>query len=147
MRLGACPCILKKGSLARKLYNTEEISERHRHRFEVNNEYRETLEQHGLVFSGLSPDKKLVEIIELRDHPWFVGVQFHPEFKSTPRKPHPLFCGFIASGMEHRDHRLGVTPAASSKRESVSTGHGSPSGNSSQMTINDFIKPPLSSPT
>ncbi len=88
MRLGAYPCVLKKCSLTRKVYGQNEISERHRHRFEVNNSYREKLEQAGMVFSGVSPDGQLVEIIELAGHPWFIGVQFHPEFKSTPRTPH-----------------------------------------------------------
>jgi CTP synthase len=139
MRLGACPCALKKNSLARKMYGADEISERHRHRFEVNNEYRESLESHGLVFSGVSPDKKLVEIIEIKDHPWFVGVQFHPEFKSTPRSPHPLFRGFIAAGIEARNQRLGLVPTPTHDKKGGATG-ASAQAPSSQMTINDFIK-------
>lgn len=103
MRLGTYPCALKKGSLTRRLYSQDEVEERHRHRFEVNNAYRELLEKGGMIFSGVSPDKKLVEIIELKDHPWFIGVQFHPEFKSTPRAPHPLFAGFIAATLAHRN--------------------------------------------
>lgn len=99
MRLGAYPCMLKDGSLARKLYDQKEIHERHRHRFEVNNSYREQLEKAGMIFSGISPDNELVEIIELKDHPWFLGVQFHPEFKSTPREGHPLFSGFVAAAL------------------------------------------------
>ncbi|MBI4652839.1 CTP synthase [Candidatus Kuenenbacteria bacterium] len=95
MRLGAYPCVLNKDSLAYKAYKQIEISERHRHRYEFNNEYREILEQAGLKISGTSPDGKLVEIIELKDHPWFVGVQFHPEFKSQPLRAHPLFRDFI----------------------------------------------------
>lgn len=103
MRLGAFPCRLASGSLAHRLYGTDTISERHRHRFEVNNAYRTTLEQSGLVMSGLSPDGQLVEIVERSDHPWFLGVQFHPEFKSTPQDPHPLFRGFIAASVQRRD--------------------------------------------
>ncbi len=103
MRLGAYPCDLLENSLAAKVYGGKVISERHRHRFEVNNNFRPALEQHGLIFCGLSPDKHLVEMIELKDHPWFVGVQFHPEFRSTPRTPHPLFKGFVEAGLKYRD--------------------------------------------
>jgi len=115
MRLGAYPCALREGTLARKLYGQTQISERHRHRFEVNNNYRATLEKSGMVLSGTSPDDQLVEIIELADHPFYLGVQFHPEFKSTPRKPHPLFRGFIAATLSHRDSKLtvGTTPKVS----------------------------------
>jgi len=100
MRLGAYPCRLKPQSLAAGIYEASEISERHRHRFEVNNRYRETLEQHGLGLTGLSPDGRLVEIAELPGHPYFLGCQFHPEFKSKPHAPHPLFVRFVAAGME-----------------------------------------------
>lgn len=102
MRLGAYPCVLIDGTLARKVYKTNKISERHRHRFEVNNKYRDLLESNGMVLSGLSPDNNLVEIIEVPDHPWFLGCQFHPEFKSKPSKPHPLFSDFIKSALEHK---------------------------------------------
>ncbi len=102
MRLGAYPCVLKKGSRAHRAYNTLEISERHRHRYEVNNRYREVLEKVGVEFSGLSPDGKLVEIIEYKNHPWFVACQFHPEFKSSPMHPHPLFRGFVKSVLERK---------------------------------------------
>jgi CTP synthase len=102
MRLGAYPCLLKKGTLAHSAYNADEISERHRHRYEVNNDYREIFEKSGMVLSGLSPDGKLVEMIEIEDHPWFVGCQFHPEFKSTPLNPHPLFRDFIKVAMEYK---------------------------------------------
>ena len=95
MRLGAYPCILKKSSLASKLYKTEEISERHRHRYEFNNEYRKIMEDNGMTFSGTSPDGELVEIIELKKHPYFIASQFHPELKSRPDKPHPLFVGLL----------------------------------------------------
>ncbi len=100
MRLGAYPCLLEKGTLAQSLYDSAEISERHRHRFEVNITYREQLEAAGMTFSGMSPDGSLPEIVERTDHPWFVAVQFHPELKSKPFDPHPLFTGFVAASME-----------------------------------------------
>ena len=112
MRLGAYPCVIEKGSLAERVYNSREISERHRHRYEVNNHYREALEGGGMKLSGLSPDKSLVEIIEIPGHPYFLGCQFHPEFKSKPMKPHPLFAGFIAASLEHGGRRVRV-PASS----------------------------------
>jgi CTP synthase len=95
MRLGAYPCVLDKKSKAYKLYGTEKISERHRHRYEFNNDHREEFISNGLIFAGLSPDHHLVEIVELPNHPFYIGVQFHPEFKSRPDHPHPLFAGFI----------------------------------------------------
>lgn len=100
MRLGAYPAKLTKGSLIAEIYGSEEISERHRHRYEVNIAYKEQLEEQGCVFSGLSPDGELPEIIERTDHPWFVGVQFHPELKSKPFDPHPLFISFIKAALE-----------------------------------------------
>lgn len=100
MRLGAYPCVLEEESLAHRAYGTESISERHRHRYEVNNKYREIFEKNGLKVSGISPDGSLVEIIELNDHPWFLGGQFHPEFKSSPRQPHPLFKDFIRAAFQ-----------------------------------------------
>jgi CTP synthase len=100
MRLGAYPCLLAEGSKARAAYGSPEITERHRHRYEFNNDYRERFEKAGGVsFSGLSPDGKLVEIIERADHPWFVAGQFHPEFKSQPLSPHPLFRDFVAAAL------------------------------------------------
>jgi CTP synthase len=102
MRLGTYPCILQDNSLAARLYNKKKISERHRHRYEVNNAYREQFAAKGMVLSGLSPDGELVEIIELRNHPWFIGVQFHPEFKSRPFDCHPLFKGFIRAALQRR---------------------------------------------
>jgi len=105
MRLGAYPCVLEDGSHARRLYGKTEISERHRHRFEVNNAYRERLEAAGMRIVGTSPDGSLVEMVELADHPYFVGCQFHPEFKSKPFLPHPLFAGFIAAAREHGQKR------------------------------------------
>ncbi len=105
MRLGAYPCVLKEGSLAADIYRTTEISERHRHRYEVNNEHREQIEAAGLHLSGLSPDGQLVEMVELKEHPYFVGCQFHPEFKSKPRRPHPLFARFVKAAVEHQRAR------------------------------------------
>lgn len=103
MRLGAYDCIIKKGSLAHKIYNTEKISERHRHRYEVNSNYIKQLEDAGLSFSGMSPDGKLPEIIENNSHPWFLGVQFHPEFKSRPFEVHPIFKSFIAAAINYKE--------------------------------------------
>jgi len=100
MRLGAYKAVLKPGSRVAGIYGTTEISERHRHRYEVNMRYREPLEKAGLIFSGLSPDGLLPEIVEIPDHPWFIGVQFHPELKSRPFDPHPLFASFIAAAIE-----------------------------------------------
>jgi CTP synthase len=102
MRLGAYPCELRDGSLAQQVYSADEISERHRHRYEFNPAYIDRLAENGLVFSGKSPDGKFIEIIELADHPWFLGCQFHPELKSKPLAPHPLFVSFIKAAHEHR---------------------------------------------
>jgi CTP synthase len=100
MRLGAYPCALRKGTKAHKAYNGEDlISERHRHRYELNNEYRKALEDKGMVMSGVNPERDLVEIIELKDHAFFVGTQFHPEFKSRPLRPHPLFAAFVKAAI------------------------------------------------
>ena len=95
MRLGAYPCVIKKNTLAEKTYGKKEISERHRHRFEFNNKYKEIFEEKGLICSGTSPDGTLVEIVELKNHPFFIAGQFHPEFKSRPDKPAPLFVEFL----------------------------------------------------
>jgi CTP synthase len=103
MRLGLCPAHLRTHSLLARLYGTPRIQERHRHRYEVNNEYRVRLEKAGMIPSAISPDQKLVEGIELEDHPWFVGVQYHPEFLSRPERPHPLFRGFVGAMIEKRD--------------------------------------------
>ena len=100
MRLGAYPCALQPETFAMEAYGEAEISERHRHRYEFNNEYRDILSKHGMRFTGLSPDKNLVEVIELPDHPWFLGCQFHPEFKSRPMEPHPLFKAFVGKALE-----------------------------------------------
>jgi CTP synthase len=100
MRLGAYPALLQRGSRANEIYGTTEISERHRHRYEVNTGYRGRLEQRGLRFSGMSPDGLLPEMIEYEDHPWFIGVQFHPELKSRPFEPHPLFASFVGAAVD-----------------------------------------------
>ena len=113
MRLGTYPARLRAGSRASEIYGAQEISERHRHRYEVNNAYRDILAENGMRFSGLSPDGNLVEMIELPDHPWFIGCQFHPELKSRPMRPHPLFASFIRAAME----RKGIVPAEPTKLE------------------------------
>jgi len=105
MRLGAYPCEVQEGTLAHKVYGTGKISERHRHRYEVNQKYLDRLVEGGLVVSGLSPDGKFVEIVELPDHPWFLGCQFHPEYKSKPTEPHPLFVSYIAAALAHHLHK------------------------------------------
>jgi CTP synthase len=102
MRLGAYECKLKPGTLARKAYGKEIVSERHRHRFEVNNDYIARLEKAGLVISGWNPKRGLVEVVELKNHPWFLGVQCHPEFQSKPNQAHPLFAAFVAAAIKNR---------------------------------------------
>ncbi len=102
LRLGSYPCVLDKTSKAYALYGGEEIHERHRHRYEVNNDYRDALTEHGMKLSGLSPDGRIVEMIEIPDHPWFVATQAHPELKSRPNRPHPLFRGFIEAALAHK---------------------------------------------
>jgi CTP synthase len=105
MRLGSYNCRLESNTRARDLYNTEKVRERHRHRYEFNNLYLERFEEAGMIFSGINPELGLVEIIELKEHPWFIGVQFHPEFRSRPVRPHPLFGGFVKAALE-RDHPI-----------------------------------------
>ncbi len=112
MRLGAYPCKIEKGTFAYQAYGKEEISERHRHRYEFNNKYREALGAAGLSVSGASPDGELVEIVELKDHPWFLGCQFHPEFKSRPHNPHPLFKAFIGATLKRQGDRPSPTECA-----------------------------------
>src|SRR5690606_34404471 len=109
MRLGKQPCVLEEESHARAAYGQPFVEERHRHRYEFNNEYRQQFIAHGMKFSGLSPDGKLVEIVELADHPWFLAVQFHPEFKSKPTAAHPLFAAFVGAAIER--HALRGHPA------------------------------------
>jgi CTP synthase len=114
MRLGSYPCVLVPGSKAALAYGGAEISERHRHRYEVNNDFRDGLTSHGMVISGASPDRRLVEMIELPQHPYFVGCQFHPEFKSRPQAPHPLFQAFIGASLTARlgDRRRRLSDAS-----------------------------------
>jgi CTP synthase len=107
MRLGAYPCDLDRGSRSFTAYGEPRISERHRHRYEVNNAYRDMLTQNGLMIAGLSPDQRLVEIVEIPSHPWFVGVQFHPELKSRLVYPHPLFRDFVKAAVSYQDSRVG----------------------------------------
>lgn len=118
MRLGTYPCQLTEGSKARQAYQAAEVHERHRHRFEFNNQYRSQFEANGMVITGASPNGKLVEVIELRDHPWFLAVQCHPEFKSKPTRAHPLFRGFIQASLQRRDAKKN---AESSRSRSAST--------------------------
>ena len=100
LRLGSYPCVLNKDSKAYQLYGEEIIHERHRHRYEVNNDFRNELSHHGMLLSGISPDGRIVEMIELPSHPWFIATQAHPELKSRPNKPHPLFQGFIEASLK-----------------------------------------------
>jgi CTP synthase len=102
MRLGSYPARLTRGTKTAEVYGVPEVSERHRHRYEVSNTYRETLEKRGLKLAGLSPDGSLVEIVELPSHPWFLGCQFHPELRSRPLRPHPLFSGFVAAAVAQK---------------------------------------------
>jgi CTP synthase len=113
MRLGAYECRLKPGTLARKAYGASTVTERHRHRYEVNNRYVPRLEAAGMVISGWNPKRGLVEVAELKDHPWFLGVQCHPEFHSKPDRPHPLFAAFIAAAI--KNHRPGKFSTQRSK--------------------------------
>ncbi|MBD3170012.1 MAG: CTP synthase [candidate division Zixibacteria bacterium] len=119
MRLGAYPCILKPDTIAAKAYGVDEISERHRHRYEFNNEFREILKNEGMSLSGVSPDGSLVEIIEVPGHPWYLGVQFHPELQSRPDKAHPLFREFVKAGLEYRERQSGSKSKKSEKVKSV----------------------------
>ncbi len=111
MRLGAYPCRLSRGSKAAEIYGQVEVSERHRHRYEVSNSYRDLFSQNGLKQTGLSPDGQLVEIVELNNHPWFIGCQFHPELQSRPTRPHPLFEGFIAAAVKRKRHQSSESPS------------------------------------
>jgi len=116
MRLGSYPCTLPNGTRVREIYGAEHITERHRHRYEFNNKYRPLFQKHGMSLSGICEERDLVEIIEIKDHPWFVGVQFHPEFKSRPTSPHPLFRSFVESSLRHRmQKRVAKAPAARAK--------------------------------
>ena len=105
MRLGAYACEIHQGTLAHQAYGATEVQERHRHRFEVNNQYREQLADRGLVFSGINPDRDLVEIVELPGHPWYLACQFHPEFLSRPYRAHPLFREFVGAAARHHKQK------------------------------------------
>jgi CTP synthase len=113
MRLGAWPCKLEPGSFAYQAYGKAEISERHRHRYEFNREYEKALVSAGLRITGRTPDENYVEIVEAPEHPWFLGCQFHPEFKSKPLEPHPLFAAFIGAAIEHKAQKLRPVSAVS----------------------------------
>ena len=102
MRLGSWSCTLLKNSIANKIYGQSTIDERHRHRYEFNNSYKSQIEEMGMIATGLNPETDLVEIIEIPDHPWFVGVQYHPEYKSTVANPHPLFIAFVKAALSHK---------------------------------------------
>jgi CTP synthase len=128
MRLGAYPCKLKEGTLARRIYGVPEISERHRHRYEVNQKYLPSLTEHGLVVSGLSPDGKFVEMVELTDHPWFLGCQFHPEYKSKPTEPHPLFVSYIGAALAEQKRRQSAERAGGKSLEGIEVIAGSSLG-------------------
>ena len=118
MRLGAYPCRLTPGSRAHEIYKKDEISERHRHRYEVNQKYLPTLQEHGLKVAGMSPDGKFVEMVELSEHPWYVGSQFHPEYKSRPTEPHPLFVSFISASLDERRRRAEHPERAAERKAS-----------------------------
>src|SRR6266542_4103955 len=123
MRLGAYPCRLRPGSHVAQAYNATEVSERHRHRYEVSNAYRDVLAEYGMRCSGLSPDGSLVEMIELPDHPWFIGCQFHPELKSRPTRPHPLFAGFVGASRQLRRARGGTRAPVAERRAELARRH------------------------
>jgi CTP synthase len=122
MRLGAWPCHIEAESFAERAYGAREVSERHRHRYEFNCDYEQKLTDAGLRITGRTPDGTYVEIVEAPDHPWFVGCQFHPEFKSKPLAAHPLFAAFIGAAYEHRNASQGVGPAAAASRVSHTAG-------------------------
>jgi CTP synthase len=117
MRLGSYPCVLAEGSRAAEAYGQTAISERHRHRWEVNNTYRDQLARGGLMMSGVSPDKRLVEVIELADHPYFLACQYHPEFGSRPMAPHPLFSRFIRAALETQPRRTSAASVATARAQ------------------------------
>ena len=128
MRLGAYVCRLARGSRAAEVYGVPEVKERHRHRYEVSNSYRDALVEHGMRLSGLSPDGSLVEMIEVSQHPWFIGCQFHPELRSRPTRPHPLFAGFIAAAAKQARSRLTATSESATAAPGTPTPPGSARG-------------------
>ena len=108
MRLGSYPCKIKKGTKLHEAYGKDEIEERHRHRYELNNDFRKQLGEAGMVFSGIYPEADLVEVIEIPDHPWFLAVQYHPEFKSRPNRPHPLFRDFVKAATARLEEQVAL---------------------------------------
>lgn len=138
MRLGLYPAVLAEGSVVREVYGEAEVAERHRHRYEVNNEFRDQIAEAGLVFSGLSPDGRLVEYVELpRDvHPYFVGTQAHPEFRSRPTQAHPLFSGLVAAALERKNPTVSVvdTDQPANSKGTTSQGASSRAGSSRSST-------------
>jgi CTP synthase len=124
MRLGAYVCRLARGSRAAEVYGVPEVKERHRHRYEVSNQYRDTLVEHGMRLSGLSPDGSLVEMVELTQHPWFIGCQFHPELRSRPTRPHPLFAGFVAAAAKHARNQAGASASSGAAGGAATPGSG-----------------------
>src|SRR5207302_7731108 len=127
MRLGAYACALKPGSLASRVYGRQEISERHRHRYEIHNAYRAQLEDKGMVMSGVNEQLGLVEVIELSGHPYFIGCQYHPEFQSKPFSPHPLFSGFVKAALEQRARKgVSVPPPAGQQQPEIVVPSGTP---------------------
>lgn len=135
MRLGAWACQLTPGSFAHRAYESLEISERHRHRYEFNREYEEMLVAHGMVLSGTTPDGTYVEIVEVPDHPWFLGCQFHPEFKSKPLSPHPLFRAFIAAAYQYRRSRSAQPEAVGSRTPAAHAGAANESNRASSERV------------
>ena len=137
MRLGGYPCRLGAGTKAAALYGEDSVLERHRHRYEFNNDYRETMSKQGLVFSGVSPDYRLVEIVELPSHPYFIATQFHPEFRSRPNRAHPLFAGLIAAALTYRESHPGTLTRPITIPAPLTTNHAAPTkGNGHAPTRN-----------
>ncbi|HNG21094.1 MAG TPA: gamma-glutamyl-gamma-aminobutyrate hydrolase family protein, partial [Candidatus Obscuribacter sp.] len=136
MRLGRYPCVLKAGSIAARVYGQTEISERHRHRYEVNNALRDDLSKHGLIFSGLSPDERLVEMIELPGHPYFVACQFHPELKSRPDQAHPLFVGLVEAMVKEADMKGSANIIAAKPEKAEKADSGKPVNPAGKTTTN-----------
>jgi CTP synthase len=140
MRLGAWTARLKPGSFVQQAYGALEISERHRHRYEFNREYEEVLVAHGLDITGITPDGTYVEVVEIRDHPWFLGCQFHPEFKSRPLEPHPLFRAFIGASYQYRRDRLGKGEKSAEARRPVRTAQAVTPGHSAVQAAGESLE-------
>jgi len=137
MRLGSYPCRLQKNSLSLQVYGKNLITERHRHRYEFNNQYKQLFEKHGMAMSGICEERDLVEMIELKDdHPWFIGVQFHPEFKSKPLQPHPLFKSFVAAALEYSNKKSNMKEQKE-HNESRTSKPGKSTRNTKRATLSD----------